>query len=291
MSKGIDVSHNNGVIDWQKVKAAGIDFAMIRTGFAQTTDRQFAANVKGAIAAGLPIGIYHFSYAPTASDAAAEAKYCCSLLKGYKISLPVYFDLEDDSEKYGAGKGITYTPALRSAMAIAFCNAVKVAGYTPGIYTNPNYILYRYDWKQLKSYPLWLASWTLGADKCITFDTLKPNAVPTKYGTPAIWQIGKAKISGINTDTDINYGYMTLPDATAPTSPTVTAAPFKKGDKVSVAKYTKVALLKRGKTYDGGTFVIYRDSYDVMGVNNKRITIGFGGKVTAAVNADDLKKV
>ncbi len=295
MSKGIDVSHNNGVINWAKVKASGIDFAIIRTGFAQTTDKQFSANIKGTTAAGLPIGIYHFSYALTAADAAAEAKYCCAMLKGYKIDLPVYFDLEDDSEAYGAKKGITYTPALRSAMALAFCNTVKAAGYTPGIYTNPNYILYRYDWTRLKSYPLWLAQWPLGADKCITFDVLKPDAVPTKYGKPAIWQIGKARIDGIATDTDINYGYMSLPAkvANAPKPATVTVAPFKPGDKVCVTKYnTDKQGVKRGKTYgNAGLFVIYFDSYDVLSVTGKRVVIGRGKTATAAVDVSILTKV
>ena len=102
VKRGIDVSHHQGEINWAKVKAAGIDFAIIRCGYGKFdgklhTDKYFYQNIKNAKAAGLKVGIYFFSYAYTKQMAVEEAKYVLNLLKGYKLNLPVYFDWEYDS--------------------------------------------------------------------------------------------------------------------------------------------------------------------------------------------------
>lgn len=291
MSKGIDVSHHNGIIDWQKVKADGIDFAIIRCGYGQLEDREFKKYTEGAIKVGIPVGIYYFSYALNVRQAKDEAAHCIKLIKPYKIDLPVYFDFEYDSETFGQKKGVTYTKALRTDIHKAFCDRIKAAGYTPGIYTNLDYIRSRLNWDELRGYSLWLAQWPLGASRNIKFEEVKETAVNTSYGKPMIWQIGYGKVSGIRTGVDLNYGYLTLPDK-QPVAPVIKQpATFKPGDKVRVVNTTTSGGRKRGKIYNSNsTFVVYHDVYDVISVKGNRVVIGIGKTVTAAVHSHDLAK-
>ena len=94
---GIDVSYANGTIDWSKVKAAGISFAIIRGGYGRyQVDSQFENNITGALAQGIPVGIYWFSYALDVAGAKAEAQKCLETIRGYDVKLPIFFDFEYD---------------------------------------------------------------------------------------------------------------------------------------------------------------------------------------------------
>lgn len=96
--KGVDVSRHQGVVDWKKVKAAGIDFAVIRAGYGRydtQIDSRFKANIEDAKAAGIKyIGVYWYSYAVTAAEGAVEADVCLRAIEPYRdmITLPVFFD-------------------------------------------------------------------------------------------------------------------------------------------------------------------------------------------------------
>ena len=144
MSKiiGIDVSTHNGTLDWAALKKAGVAFAIIRTGYGTShTDSEFARNMEGAIANGIPVGVYHFSYALDAAGAKREAEYVAKLLEPYKdkIALPVLFDFEYDTVSYAQKQGVTLGKTAFNAHAVAFCEAIKAAGYTPGVYYNLDY--------------------------------------------------------------------------------------------------------------------------------------------------------
>ena len=118
--KGIDVSKHNGTINWSKVKNDGVKFAIIRAGYGtDTIDPKFKSNIEGAIAAGLDVGIYWFSYATSESKAKVEANKCIEVLKQYKdkITYPVFFDFEYDSVSYAKKKGVSITKTLASSMA------------------------------------------------------------------------------------------------------------------------------------------------------------------------------
>jgi GH25 family lysozyme M1 (1,4-beta-N-acetylmuramidase) len=290
MSKGIDVSHHQGAIDWRKVKAFGIDFAIIRAGRDVTVDRMFHQHIKGAIDAGLSVGVYWFSYALSKADAQREADFCLQTIKPYKLDLPVFYDYEYDSERYSKERGVTPTKRLRTDIVKAFCERIKASGYEVGIYTNIDYIINRLYWDELKHYPLWLAQFPLG-EKDVGWTTLKPEQVNTKHGKPIIWQFGQARVDGYSKPVDANFGYMTLPEKVVPIQAKPAEPALKKGDKVKVINTTQVLNLRRGKLYGGGTFVVYRDSYDVIQVNGDRVVIGVGNAVTAAVHIKDLKKV
>lgn len=165
---GIDVSEFNGALDWAALKAAGVQFAIIRTGYGKSyTDPTFRANMDGAIAQGIPVGVYHFSYAGDAAGAKREAEFVISLLEPYrgKVTLPVFFDFEYDTVDYVRR---TYGTELgRQAFndhAAAFCEAVKAAGYTPGVYYNLDYYNRFVDKSRLGGYVQWYAQYNKTAD-------------------------------------------------------------------------------------------------------------------------------
>lgn len=159
---GIDVSEHNGVLDWAKIKASGIKFVIIRTGYGVShQDTQFKANMAGAIGQGIPVGVYHFSYALNAAGAKKEAAYVLSLLEPYKgkVQLPVFFDFEYDTISYAQKQGVTLGKQAFNDHAVAFLEAVKAAGYIPGIYYNLDYKNRFVDNSRLGEYVQWYAQY------------------------------------------------------------------------------------------------------------------------------------
>ncbi|MDO5521926.1 MAG: GH25 family lysozyme [bacterium] len=176
MIKLIDVSKHNGKINWSKVKQAGIKGAILRAGYGKSTvDDQFVNNAKGAIAAGLPIGIYWFSYAYTVEQAEKEAEMCINTIKGYKITLPVFFDWEYDSMRYAKLKGTIPGKTLITNMNKAFCEKVKKAGYKPGVYYNKDYKNNYMNVSKLKDYVQWYAYYNSKVQKGYDIHQYTPN--------------------------------------------------------------------------------------------------------------------
>lgn len=197
--KGIDVSEHNGVIDWEKVKASGIEFAMIRAGYGQTVDKQFHRNAGECNRIGLPCGVYWFSYALNAAGAAREAAVCLNAIKPYKIEYPVAFDLEYDSVSYAQKQGVSIGMGLASDMALAFCGTVRDAGYPVANYANPDYLNRYFNDNVKKEFPVWLAQW--------------PNGTPNLETPPracVIWQYSeKGRVPGISGPVDLDVCYET----------------------------------------------------------------------------------
>lgn len=200
-TKGIDVSEHNGVIDWEKVKASGIGFAMLRGGYGQTVDKRFKRNVSECNRLGIPCGIYWFSYALNAVGAAQEAAFCLETIKPYRIDFPVAFDLEYDSVNYAQRKGVCIGMGLASDMARAFLRAVQKAGYDAANYTNADYLRRYFDAYLQKDFPVWLAQW--------------PNGTPDLNNPPrtcAIWQYSATgSVPGIKGPVDLDVCYETYP--------------------------------------------------------------------------------
>lgn len=160
-TKGIDVSANNGSVDMKKIKAAGYKFVMIRCGYGDNIssqdDSQFAANVKKAEAAGLPWGVYIYSYATNTSQAKSEAEHVKRLLKGKKPTLPIAFDMEDADgykSKHGAMSKSTIT-----AICKTFLSEIKKAGYYPMLYSSLSWFGTYIDSSVYTKYDLWVAQW------------------------------------------------------------------------------------------------------------------------------------
>ena len=195
--KGIDVSEYQGNIDWAKVKASGIEFAILRAGYgrlATQTDRKFVQNYRNAKAAGVPVGAYWYSYAKTVEEAKLEAAACIATLKGTQLEYPIYYDVEENSQ-YNLGR------ATVSAIIKAFCKALEAAGYWVGVYTNTSWYNTVIDDEIKTKYAMWIAHWGVS----------KPG-ITGQYG---LWQYNVGKnnpIPGIVGDVDLDYGYINYPE-------------------------------------------------------------------------------
>lgn len=262
--KGIDVSAHNGIINWKKVKEAGIQFVMMRLGYSTVTDKKFVEYYKEAKAIGLPIGGYWFSYALNVSGAIQEADACAKLIQSYPLDLPVYFDFEDDTERYANQNGVYYTPALRTSIHQAFLTRLKERGIPCGIYANQNYLGNLLNWDALKSYPLWLASWPGYSTGRATGFTIDPNTVPTKHGKPQCWQFtDSGRVAGLSGKVDLDYWYDTLPVKTKvyPKSYSANGLNYRKCDMFLIVyydakkvganylNYSNAGFFSPGKTY------------------------------------------
>ena len=160
MMKGIDVSHNNGAVDWASVKSSGCEFAMIRVGYGKNTlDRQFYNNVNGALKYGFKIGVYHYSYALTVADAKKEADFIVKILKQCGLTpeklIGVYYDMED-ADGYKARHGMPNRQTITNICSVVI-NALWRAGYTAGVYANDDWLRNKIDLSQLGGCALWLA--------------------------------------------------------------------------------------------------------------------------------------
>ena len=163
---GIDVSEHNGKLDWATIKKAGISFAIVRTGYGTGyTDAYFKRNIEGALAQGIFVGVYHFSYALDAAGAKNEAAFVLKLLEPYtdKITLPVFYDFEYDTVSYAKKQGVTLGKESFNAHAVAFCETIRAAGYTPGVYYNLDYARNYVDKSRLGGYAQWYAQYAATA--------------------------------------------------------------------------------------------------------------------------------
>ena len=193
----MDVSKYQGTIDWNKVKASGIDFAIIRVGYrgygsgALVEDSAFRANIKGATAAGLRVGLYFYSQAIDEAEAVEEASMVLSLCKGYNISYPIFFDTEKVAGDTGRADNIS--KAERTACAVAFCETIRNAGYQAGVYSYASWFYNQLNLANLGKYKIWIAQYR---------DTLSFNS---RYD---IWQYSsKGSVPGIPKAVDMNIGY------------------------------------------------------------------------------------
>lgn len=195
---GVDVSNYQGSIDWQALKAQGIEFAYLRLGLrgygeqgTLYTDRSFARYYEGAKAAGIDVGVYFFSQAVTVREAADEALFALELLDGRALDLPVYYDWEpvsaDDSRTAG------YDGRYLTAGAAAFCNIIEQGGYTSGVYLNRQQGYYRYDLRSLAGRSLWVADYADYPDFYYAYD---------------VWQYEhQARLDGVNEIIDLNLEF------------------------------------------------------------------------------------
>lgn len=192
--KGIDVSRHQGKINWTKVKNAGIEFVMIRAGYGMYSDQvdvNFKTNIAAAQKAGIDCGVYWYSYAVNTSEALKEAQVCYNTIKGYKLSYPVAFDIEDDSQV-----GLSTTQI--SNIIKVFCEYLESKKYYTSVYSFASLINNKMNSSVITSYDIWVAH--IGVSK--------PN-FSGKYG---MWQYSHTgSVSGISGNVDLNYSYKYYP--------------------------------------------------------------------------------
>ena len=195
---GIDVSEHQYDIDWRKVAADGVDFAMIRVGYRGSTaggiytDDYFEKNIRGALNAGLKVGVYFFSQAIDAGEAAEEAAFVLEQIRPYEITMPVVFDWEI----VGGSDARTYTVDRRTLCEAvrAFCGPVRDAGYEPMLYFT-RYLGYRkYILRNLADYGFWYAEYEDRPRIAFDFD---------------MWQYSETgTVDGIDGDVDLNLYFV-----------------------------------------------------------------------------------
>lgn len=160
----IDVSKHQKQIDWQRVKNAGIDGAIIRAGYGlRTIDPYFRQNIEGAIRAGIQnLGVYWFSYAYTLEMAKDEAHFCHEVIKGYKdaLNIGVFYDWEYDSMNYAHKNGAFPDRGIITDMNVIFCQIIANYGYHAGYYLNYDYQKNFIDISKLKEFRKWFARYT-----------------------------------------------------------------------------------------------------------------------------------
>lgn len=194
---GIDVSKWNGDIDWDKVKNAGVEFAIIRAGYRGSStgslveDPYFAANMKGAKASGMPVGVYFFTQAVNEVEAVEEASAVLQLIREYQLDYPVFIDTEGAG---GGGRADELDVETRTLVCEAFCRTIENAGYHAGVYASRNWYNNRLHADRLDGqYCIWLAEY---------------RSVPLYQGYYQLWQYtSKGKIDGISGNVDMNISY------------------------------------------------------------------------------------
>ena len=315
VARGIDVSTWQGNIDFNKVKASGIDFVIIRAGYGiGNKDDWFEANYQKAKAARLHVGAYWYSYANSSQDARAEARSFGSVLKGKQFDYPVYFDMEEKSQ---LARGVAFC----SELVTAFCTEMEKQGYYAGFYTSLYYLNTVISNQVKNRFTLWIAQW---ANRC------------TYAGPYGLWQYSShGSIPGIAGRVDMNYSYIDFPSiivgkgfngygkqakpTPAKKSVDVLAQEVLKGlwgngndrksrlqaagfdynavqRKVNELMGQGSALIKTGDhvqvvraiTYTGQPFTCWYNVYTVMELHGDRAVIGV---VTAAINVNNLRKI
>lgn len=195
--KGLDVSEFQGVIDWERVKAAGYQFAMLRAGYGfGTLDTQFRRNAAECNRIGLPIGVYWFCYAISPETAVQEADGCIKALSSYRLDYPVCYDIEQATVTYAAENGVFLTASLATQIVQAFCKRVEELGYYAMFYSNRNFLNTYFPADLSERYALWYAYYNSQFDG-------------TNCG---IWQYtSEGSVPGITGNVDLDEGYIDYP--------------------------------------------------------------------------------
>ncbi|MBP3249945.1 MAG: glycoside hydrolase family 25 protein [Ruminococcus sp.] len=194
MKKGIDVSRWQGDIDWKKVRAAGIEFAIIQAGYGRELsqkDEKFEQNYGDCKAAGMPCGVYWYSYARTEAEAEQEAAVCLEIIRGRQLEYPVFFDVEEPAV-------LRLGKAQVSKVVRAFLRKVEAAGWFVGLYMSA-YQLRDYIEDDVKQrYTVWVAHY--GVSK------------PDYSGSYGIWQKSSTgSVDGISGNVDLDECYTDYP--------------------------------------------------------------------------------
>ena len=241
MLKGIDVSTLQGNIDWSRISA---DFAMIKATqgrgegaatrlLSRFTDSKFKRNIANCRC---PAGVYHYFTAQDKQTATAEADYFCSIIEPYRSRIKLWAALDVESF-YLDGLGKTeLTAIVRTAL-----ERIETHGFKPMLYTNPNFLKYRFEPGAFNDTDIWLAHWGVS----------KPYFAPNLM----IWQYGTTRTDGISTVVDANYGYFAVET-------------YRVGDKY---------IIKPGDRYSNGVSVPARlvgKEYTIMQVREGMILLG-----------------
>ncbi len=192
---GIDVSKWNGTIDWNAVRNSGISYVIIRCGYRGSStgvlveDPMFRTNIQGATNAGLKVGVYFFTQAVNEVEAVEEASMVLNLVRGCGISYPIFIDTEKAN-----GRADNLDAATRTAVCRAFCETIRNAGYSAGIYASKYWYYDNLNYNSLSGYNIWLAQYA---------------SEPTFNYRYDMWQYTeRGTVNGISGYVDMNISYL-----------------------------------------------------------------------------------
>ena len=198
--KGIDVSKHQGKIDWQQVAGDGVEFAFIRVGLRGygtgklVEDEYFEDNIKGALGAGIKVGVYFYSQAVNEQELLEEANFVLEKISPYKVECPVVYDVEKVSGADGRMNDLTVEE--RTKLTLLFCQTIENAGYQPMIYHNMEMGAMMLDLASLEQYDKWFAYFN------------QDLYYPYEY---KVWQYSeKGAVNGIEGDVDLNISFAPL---------------------------------------------------------------------------------
>lgn len=253
----VDVSYHNGVINWNKAKEAGVVGAIIRCGygrdFTKYDDSRYRANMDGALAVGIKVGVYLYSYAKTIESAKSEAAHVLRLVAPYKsrISLPIYYDLEEEGTQTGAKE-----------RAIVFGEILEAQGYTVGVYANEYW--WRTYLKGLDRFNKWVAKWG--------------SVEPKGFSNMELWQYDAyGRVNGIGSGVDLDKPYGKIAEILSGKDPV-------KEDKVMI----ELSVLRKGsKGSEVFTVQSVLKAEGYKGDNGKVLALdkSFGGNTEYAVKS------
>lgn len=276
---GIDVSMHNKTVDFNKVKADGIDFVYVRVGYTGYTkkklslnyDPYYQENITNALAAGLQVGVYWYSQALNEEEALQEANMLLNVIGSYNITLPVVYDYEfagvgDDGRLDSAN----LSKAQMTANSLAFLNRVSQMGYTPCLYANYSFLKNRVNASQISSIAkIWLAHYNTSTD------------YPGDY---EYWQYtSDGRVNGISGRVDMNVWYQGAQAAvpTAPVTPNVTQPTAKKVTDVKLKAKTNTTLTF---SWASQNYAEYYNIYKYDSKKGKYVKVG-----TTAGNVNTFK--
>lgn len=198
---GVDLSCFNPVVDWEKLRGEGVEFAILRLGGRGWgtgriyIDYRFREYFDAAYFAGIKLGVYFYSTAVNVAEAVEEAEYVVNTLSGAALDMPVYFDTEY-SGSYPNGRADRLTKAERTAIINAFSDVIEQHGYKAGVYSGVYFIDHELDRAALNPQTLWIANYT------------KNNALPSVNYPYALWQYTESgKIRGVYNAVDLNVRF------------------------------------------------------------------------------------
>lgn len=207
--KGVDVSRYQGDIDWEKVKADDISFAIIKAGgYRYWKDAKFEYNISEANRLGIPVGVYYYCSATSVEEARRQAQFCLNLVKGYTISYPIAVDIEDKCQT-------ELSKELLGELTKAFCDEISAAGYTPILYCSQSWLSDYIDMSYLNEVDRWVANYA---------------GTYNKNYERQIWQCSSsATIDGIDGDVDLNFAYVDYTTMISPRTQAVDGYKYKTG--------------------------------------------------------------
>lgn len=257
--KGIDVSQHQGWIDWDAVKAQGIDFAIIRCGYGddlgEQDDIHWMRNVRECERLGIPYGVYLYSYATSIDAAASEAAHALRLLEGHTPDLPVYLDLEDKVQS----KNLEVR-AILPEIAQTFCESMREAGYKPGIYANTYWWTHYLTNPVFDNWEKWVAQYNTSCTYPGTYKVWQASSKMMLDGTTSKYVDVNFDLGGRFRDVDYAAAYATDGSLDYATSsglmgPSGGAFDFRPGDLVTRAQAVELLYNMAGRPEVGFTGV------------------------------------